>query len=67
MSSPHTPPYTWGQTVTLPRRFWADPHVAVAADIRFVDEVDRFVRVWVDGYMQAIPFEELDQAQAVTA
>lgn len=54
--------YHPGQTVTLPARFQAEPGVTVTAEIRFIDEVDRFVRVNVAGYMQVVSFEELAQA-----
>jgi hypothetical protein len=68
MSQPHTPPYTWGQTVTLPARFQDEPGVYATATVRFVDMIDRCVRVIVAGYEQTISFEELDAAtEAVTA
>jgi hypothetical protein len=62
MSHPHTPPYTWGQTVTLPARFATVAGVVETAEIGFVDSVDRYVRVPAQGYMQTISFEELDAA-----
>jgi hypothetical protein len=68
MSRPHTPPYAWGQTVTLPARFATVAGVTETARIQFVDEIDRYVRVNVAGYTQVIAFEELDAAaEAVTA
>jgi hypothetical protein len=59
--------YRYGDTVTLPARFTTVAGVAETATVRFVDEVDRFVRVNVGGYTQVVSFEELDQAAEVVA
>jgi hypothetical protein len=67
MSQPHTPPYEWGQTVTLPARFAPEPGVVATATIGFVDEIDRYVRVPAQGYMQVVSFEELDAAAEAVA
>jgi hypothetical protein len=68
MSHPDTPPYAWGQTVTLPARFATVAGITETARIQFVDEIDRYVRVTVAGYTQVVSFEEPDAAtEQVTA